>query len=361
MRSMLAIAVTAATGLAQVFIPAPSQPQLSELNSRLNYPLMRASSRMQLVVAPSEIGSAGASLFGKLSLRFDGPTLGAQGGTIASVEVRMAPAAVEPAASTGVFAANMRGAPTRVFLATNWSFPADTSPNPEEFGGTGGALAFPFQTPYVYLGGPLVIEVLASGNSNAGSGVANCMLDAEVEPLGGAQSGTTLPNGSGCDGAALALAGQIAPGGPIALSAQGLGSSLPAVGVLGTSRTAWGSIPLPLDLGFLGATGCALRNDWLLDRGGTTSPAGTIDPYTSAFTWPIPPDTAFNGVALQFQIVAAKLGANPANLVTTNNVEARLGSWRAPTRAYMAHFHHQDLNASIAAFSSPVVPAMRLE
>ena len=360
MRSMLAAAASAAAVAAQAFVPAPSQPQLSELNSRLNYPLMRAASRMQLVLAPGELGSGASTLFSRLAFRYDGPSLGTNGGTIATLEVRMAPAAVTPAASSGAFAANLAAPATRV-LQTAWSFPADASPNPEEFGGTAGALALPFTTPYVYRGGALIVEVLASGNSNAGAGVTNCMLDAEVEPLGGPQGGATTTNGQGCGGATLGAAGQLAPGGQVALTGTGLGTAQPAVSVLGLSRTSWGSVPLPLDLGFLGATGCALHNDWLLDRAGTTSAGGTIAAFTPEFTWPVPAEPSLGGAALQFQVIAVKPGANAAQLVTTNNVEVRLGTWRAPTRAYMAHFHHQDPNAAVAAFSAPIVPALRLD
>src|SRR5688500_14231554 len=73
--SALALAALygARSGPAQILVPAQSAPlKVGELNSRSNYPLMRAASRSQFVIAQSEIG-APATLT-QLALRYDGPT-----------------------------------------------------------------------------------------------------------------------------------------------------------------------------------------------------------------------------------------------------------------------------------------------
>jgi hypothetical protein len=343
---------------AQTFIPAGSARDPVELNSRANYPLMRGGSRAQFVIAAAEIQSPARNLT-RLELRYDGPSFGTGGGTLAAFELHLANGAVDPGRSSGYFAGNHSGPLTRVATVLNLAFPADTSPNPSDWG-SGGALAFPFQTPFAYAGGNLVVELRAAGNSNGGASPQNCQLDAEEDPLVGPSGGSTSPNGSGCHGAWLGAQGQLAPGGQIAAYGGGFGPNQIVVNTLGVSRTIWNGIPLPLSLAGIGAPGCDVLNDWLLDRRTLADAAGNVAPFTPALIWSVPPDPVFNGATIQFQILAAKAGANQLGLVTSQNVEVRLGVWRALYRGYAAHFHHFDPLAAVASYSAPAVLAMRL-
>src|SRR5262249_15321116 len=117
---------------AQIYVPASSQPNLGELNSRSNYPLMRSDSKVQLVIAQSELG-APATLT-QLALRYDGPSFGAGGGTLGQVDIYLGAAAAPPDQSSAVFAANVQGSLTLVGSYASRSFPADTSPNPPDWG-----------------------------------------------------------------------------------------------------------------------------------------------------------------------------------------------------------------------------------
>lgn len=359
LRSMLALALVAPTALAQVFLPAGSNRDTIELNARSNYPLMRTESRAQFLLAASEIGT-GARNFTRLELRYDGPSLGAAGGVIGSFEILLANTNVTPAQSSGQFAANLSVPPTRVVSVQNHVFGADASPNPSPWGGPGGALSFLFQAPFAYQGGTLAIELLGAGNGNGGNQPQNCQLDAELDPQAGVVDGSATANGTGCGGAVLGVAGQLAPGGQIAAFGSGFGPGQLAIQTLGTSRTLWGGIPLPIPLDGLGAPGCAILNDWLLDLRTLALPGGSIEPYTPAWTWVVPADAAFNGATVQLQALAVKSGANQLGLVTSNNVQVRLGTWRPLFRGYVAHFHHEFCDAAVASHSAPLTLAMRL-
>ena len=118
--SVAAILTLAGASQAQIYVPALSTPLINELNSRSNYPLMRAASRCQFVVSQSELG-APATLT-KLAFRYDGGTFGATGGTLANLDVYLGAAATTPGASSATFATNVQGSLTQVAAITNRVF-----------------------------------------------------------------------------------------------------------------------------------------------------------------------------------------------------------------------------------------------
>lgn len=90
-------------------------------------------------------------------------------------------------------------------------------------------------------------------------------------------------------------------------------------GVLGLSRTAWGTTPLPASLSLVGLTGCSLHVSpdvfvALVNRGGSA-------------TWRlvVPNDARLIGLILYLQAGVADPGANPAGVVVTNAGAATLG------------------------------------
>jgi hypothetical protein len=343
---------------AQIYVPATSVPQTGELNSRTNYPLMRLASRSQFVIANRELGVASAQLT-QIALRYDGPSFDSAGGTLGDVQILLAPASGEPSASTPDFAGNVQGQLVQVAQRTNHVFPADDDVNWSKWGGNNGELTFLFSQPFPYAGGPLVVEIRASGNSNAGTGVKNCLLDAEVDPLTGAAGGTSSSLGTGCTGALLSVLGQLAPGGVVSTFGSGFGASSPVAVYLGASRAFWGSIPLPLALDPIGMNGCSVYSDLLVGRGASSDANGSVAAWQSAFGWPVPATTALQGGLLQFQAVAIKTGANALGVVTSNNVQVTLGSYVPLQRGFVGHFHHEDRDAPLAAHSAPLVAAMR--
>jgi hypothetical protein len=128
--------------------------------------------------------------------------------------------------------------------------------------------------------------------------------------------------GAGCGGTLTAQNGPPTIGN-LTFGMQGTSSAPSSVGVLalGLSRTQWGALPLPLDLGLaLGAplAGCQLECSPDVTLTVITDPAG-------AFQQPFPllPDPALDGFALYAQTL---LLGGPTGLATTNPLAIVLGN-----------------------------------
>jgi hypothetical protein len=360
--AVLWFALLAGAARAQIHVPALSLTNRLELNTRSNFPLMRTESRMQFIVSRTELGGAASASLAKLTLRYDGPSVGAGGGSIANLDIFLGNTGVAPNDSSACFDANYSGSLTQVAALTNVTFGADGSPNgPEPWGGPTGEFVFAFSSPFAYTGGNLVIELRTGGNSNGGSGANNCQLDAEEDPLVGPGGGTASPGGTGCGAATLRVSGQLAPGGEVSCHGTSLGASAPVLNVLGTSNTSWGTIPLPFALDGFGAPGCSLQNNWVVIQIGVADPTGTIGEYASSTAWCVPPDPQLASVALYFQFVSIDLSANPLGVKTSNHARVDLGTYTPLFRGYVGHFHHLSRNATIAALSAPVILAMKFD
>lgn len=111
-----------------------------------------------------------------------------------------------------------------------------------------------------------------------------------------------VPYGPGCPGSNgrtpwldAADAPWIGNGG-FALALAGALPGAAGAALLGASRSAFGPIPLPLDLSFAGLPGCHLRTSILLALGALAGSGGAV-----AFPLPIPNDPALAGAALTAQ------------------------------------------------------------
>lgn len=82
--------------------------------------------------------------------------------------------------------------------------------------------------------------------------------------------------------------------------------------VLGTSRSTWGAVSLPLKLDVMGASGCFLNVEMLLVTGLSTDAQGEARQGA-----PIPNQASLRGQELYAQWAVAEPGANPAGLVST--------------------------------------------
>ena len=111
------------------------------------------------------------------------------------------------------------------------------------------------------------------------------------------------PYGAGCAPAmplpSLDLLSPSVVGGTLVLEGKALPATVPGVLLLGGSRTTWGALPLPLDLGFLGHTGCQVLASGELQLGIATSATGVA-------TLPIgvPNSPMFSNVSLYAQMLA---------------------------------------------------------
>ena len=95
----------------------------------------------------------------------------------------------------------------------------------------------------------------------------------------------------------------------------------PALLCLGTSRTAWGSIPLPFDLGAIGAPGCLLLTSVLDSRPVTTSAAGE-----ASFSYGLPNDIYMLGLPFYNQWLVADPTVNALGFVLSNGGAGVIGN-----------------------------------
>jgi hypothetical protein len=102
---------------------------------------------------------------------------------------------------------------------------------------------------------------------------------------------------------------------------NGRGSSF-AILQLGLSNTQWGLLPLPFDLGLVGAQGCTLYNEPLLSFVQPTSASGTAK---VGFRHPSTRD--FIGLRLYTQFVVLDAAANQLGLTYSNGLRTTIGGW----------------------------------
>jgi hypothetical protein len=89
--------------------------------------------------------------------------------------------------------------------------------------------------------------------------------------------------------------------------------------LVGTSRTAWGPVPLPLDLSPLGMPGCALRVN------GTGILAVAVGGGRGAVPLRIPDDASLLGSRFYDQAIVVDPAANAAGATASHALEARIG------------------------------------
>lgn len=239
-----------------------------------------ATTRCMVVLDASAVPFPVGTTISQVALRRDA-SYGNQayGGLQGSLRVRVGRAIAAPDAIQDVrFARLWQGTPTLVFDAPNNTFtlPAASAP-------TGGPAPFqvvvPFQTPFVWQGGPFAIEFLFT----PASGSSLWRVDGFAAPR---SSGSYRAVGSGCAGSAgyrgqqYVLTDTAVPGGQLQVVVEGaVRPTAPgtlqdlALHLLGASSSSAGGVPLPIDLGpLLGApAGCLLRNDVLSSQTVTLS------------------------------------------------------------------------------------------
>lgn len=109
---------------------------------------------------------------------------------------------------------------------------------------------------------------------------------------------------------------------------------------IGVSNQTYLGIPLPLDLGTLGAAGCFLGADIAVQQVGT-----------GPFAWPIPFVPALENEVLFTQALGLAPGANAGNLVTSDVFQVRLGGTSAAAARNQSVYRRTDLS-NVAGFIS---------
>ncbi len=95
---------------------------------------------------------------------------------------------------------------------------------------------------------------------------------------------------------------------------------IPGALMIGGSNVAWGSIPLPFDMGTIGAPGCQIVNDPAVVIPGVT---GSFPTGFMGVVFPTPNDPSIVGGTIYTQFVFVEAGANAIGLFTSagrNNV-----------------------------------------
>jgi hypothetical protein len=156
--------------------------------------------------------------------------------------------------------------------------------------------------------------------------------------FGGADAGGTTGNrtwqfgdlaiarafGAGCGAPSLTLgasdASVPAPGQTFRSECAPVPSGGSAVQFLGASNTAMGSLPLPIDLTFLGMTGCWLYHDMIAAAG----PA-TMVGNAAVHSLPVPNQVFLIGARLFQQEFVLAPGSNPLGILSSNGLQLTIG------------------------------------
>lgn len=134
--------------------------------------------------------------------------------------------------------------------------------------------------------------------------------------------GSATAYGASC-GPSLSVLGTPRVGQPIPMLVQNLspGTVLPALAI-GLSNVTIGAAPLPLALDFIGAPGCFLHNDAVVDIGHVLLLQGNAATGTIS----IANNPAWIGFTFFLQAWGLAPGSNPLGITTSNGIRVQLGS-----------------------------------
>jgi hypothetical protein len=143
-----------------------------------------------------------------------------------------------------------------------------------------------------------------------------------VDVFSSAAQGSAIAYGASC-GPSLSVLGTPRVGQPIPLLVQNLsaGTVLPALAI-GLSDVALGAVPLPLPLDFLGAPGCWLHHDAIVNVGVLL----LLQANAATGAVAIPNDPAYVGFRFFLQAWGFAPGVNALGITTSNGIRVQLGS-----------------------------------
>lgn len=220
------------------------------------------------------------------------------------------------------FSGNIQGPALTVFNVFNASWPvvANTwSP-------------IPLQRPFIYNGTDnIVVDITAIGSHLSPKSGFHTGADPRAYSRTFVAVGDLKPYGKGCLGSnqktpAVALLCHPMVGSQIFdVGLTDAPASGAAVLLGGASNASFAGIPLPLDLGPFGATGCSLYTSILYTGGAVADPSGA-----ALVPLGIPYDPIFHGVSVFFQWLMPDAQANPLGLITSDGLEAVLDIVEGP-------------------------------
>lgn len=354
------VACSALAAQGYVYLPASLNLQNQEAVDYVIRPFMQQDCRAQFLFDALEVGATTLTI-DQLALRYDGPIprVGAPGPfTMQRLRIRVG--ATDVAAPCATFADNLSQPLVTVFDGpfTYSPDPGSQVPHPWGVGGMDFAFTAP-ATVTIQSGGHLVIELIVEGN--LGGGLAHTILDA-ARGIGGPVDGTAITTGQGCAAAigapvaTITSTGRHAPGAAHFVAGANLGANAPGFLLLGISDQfgAIGALPFGLP-----GTTCSLYNsaEFALPVGADSSGAVLAGPTTAISVPAIP---TLLGAMLFEQFVTIVPGANPFDLVLSDQRAVTLGPWNAPSRGTWMISHGTDANSPVADAVDVLGLAIRL-
>ena len=226
-----------------------------------------------------------------------------------------------------LFTASVSGAPVTLQAAVYADMGSRPGPTPLRtttmtVGGSPGFYTATLSPPLVMPGGSRFFVALSHNNAAYLSGLSRGVgrLSYFDGPGGWTLSSASLRSAvqvvcQGFGGNATPefdLAGSPNIGQALAVNLSNAAANVPATLLIGTSNTMTGGLPLPVDLGVIGASGCSLLVGTQASLGYTTDNAGAV-----SATLQIPSDPTLAGYNAFLQFFIVDFGANNLGLVST--------------------------------------------
>ena len=300
-------------------------------------PFSTSPSRYQQVFLGSELPAAFTMT--ALGVRWDNQTSTSFYGAQVDLEIQVGYTTRTPTTLSTTFDANFdAGAPVTVLARSLVRYP--DAPNPPPTDPTQFQLVIPWTGTFAWTpmaGRNLLVQIYQRGNST-GFPSFGYPLDAGWSPstarLYGADTATT----GSLDGFAYGLvmnflaftntavptlssAAQPQIGNTFRVSLGQARPSTAALLLLGASRSAWGALPLPLDLGVVGAPGCHL-----LASGEFISVIATNAQGRGSFTYSLPMNLGLIGVQFFNQFLVLDPTVNGLGYVVSNGGAGLIGT-----------------------------------
>jgi hypothetical protein len=198
----------------------------------------------------------------------------------------------------------------------------------------GGWVSIPFYgnggiTNREYVTGAYCVEASNDANAQmaAGKGAADLLrleIRAAMQTWKDHVFGSLTAFGTPCQGTAgvplHSVSGTPEIGQFLSYSLTGARATTPSVMYVGTSKTQWGTVMLPLSLAFLGAPLCNLYTNPLVPLTATTSAGGDV-----TFRIQLPLNQGMIGGSFHTQFVIYDPGANAGSLVSTRGMTTLVG------------------------------------
>jgi hypothetical protein len=307
--------VLAAVAAAQTVAVLPfDHATLEGTSSISNRPLSGGISRVQLIYSRWRIGIPNGAQISRVGVRPDVAGTGA--GRQLQLEIWMAHADNVGTAASTTFANNYATPAVRVYDPKLFTMPTvpsvPTGPNNSH-------VWFQLDRPFTYDSSKsLVIEYRITANNNSNAAFAYALDSAEFVSrtttfgTACATSGNRMP---------AITTGRAAAGGSMSVSLANGPATSAGVLLFGISNTTWNSVPLPLPLDSIGASGCTLQVSIDVNVAIATSTSGTFG--TSI---PVPNVLALYGNWFYAQAAIVDLFANAAGFVTSRSGGTQIGA-----------------------------------